>query len=53
MLGRVRRRQEEDDPSLATCRPAQSSRLSDFYKSVQIQAQRRRFEYVHQLGCTI
>lgn len=44
MLGQVRRRQKDDDPTLAPRRPATSIRLTDFYKSVQIQAQHRRIE---------
>ena len=44
MLGRVRRRQVDDDPSLGTTRPSDSPRVKDFYKAVMIQSQRMRLE---------
>ena len=44
MLGRVRRRQCDDDPTLARCRPAESDRLKEFYKAVRVTAQRQRYE---------
>jgi hypothetical protein len=44
MLGRVRRRQEDDDSSLKQTRPAMTSRCTDFYKAVMIEAQRFRLE---------
>jgi len=44
MLGRVRHRQEDDDPSLKQMRPAMTSRCMDFYKAVMIEAQRFRLE---------
>jgi hypothetical protein len=44
MLGRVRRRQVDDDPSLEQSRPSDSSRAKDFYKAVMIQSQRMRLE---------
>jgi hypothetical protein len=47
MLGRVRRRQVDDNPSLDQMRPAMTSRCLDFYKSVMVQAQRLRLEYAH------
>jgi hypothetical protein len=46
MLGRVRRRQVDDNPALAQSRPAVSSRSEDFYKAVTVQSQRLRLEYV-------
>ena len=46
MLGRVRRRQVDDDPALEQTRPAFTTRSSDFYKAVMVQAQRLRLEYV-------
>jgi hypothetical protein len=44
MLGRVRRRQVDDNPSLEQARPAFTPRTSDFYKALMIQAQRLRLE---------
>ena len=44
MLGRVRRRQEDDDPSLKQKRPAMTLRCTDFYKAVMIQAQHFQLE---------
>lgn len=44
MLGRVRNRQEDDNPSLKQMRPAMTSRCTDFYKAVMIEAQRFRLE---------
>ncbi|PPR03704.1 hypothetical protein CVT24_007425 [Panaeolus cyanescens] len=44
MLGRVRRRQEDTDPSLITKRPAKNSRTDDFFKALMVQAQRYRLE---------
>lgn len=46
MLGRVRRRQADDDPTLEQARPAFTNRSTDFYKAVMVQAQRARLEYV-------
>jgi hypothetical protein len=47
MLGRVRRRQTEDNPSIEQSRPAVTSRSTDFYKAVMVQSQRLRLEYAH------
>jgi hypothetical protein len=47
MLGRVRRRQVDDNPSLDQMRPAMTSRCLDFYKSVMVQAQRLRLAYAN------
>ncbi|PPR04719.1 hypothetical protein CVT24_011841 [Panaeolus cyanescens] len=44
MLGRVRRRQEDTDPSLITKRPAKNSRTDDFFRALMVQAQRYRLE---------
>jgi hypothetical protein len=44
MLGRVRRRQVDDNPLLETARPSDTSRVKDFYKAVMIQSQRMRLE---------
>jgi hypothetical protein len=44
MLGRVRRRQVDDDPMLVQTRPAVTSRSEDFYKAVMVQSQRLRLE---------
>ncbi|OBZ66313.1 hypothetical protein A0H81_13774 [Grifola frondosa] len=44
MLGRIRRRQCDDDPTLDQRRPAFSTRSADFYKAVMIQAQRVRLD---------
>jgi hypothetical protein len=44
MLGRVRRRQVDDDTLLETTRPSDTSRVKDFYKAVMIQSQRMRLE---------
>ena len=46
MLGRVRRRQEDEKPEIRISRPAKTSRTEDFYKAVMIQSQRLRLEYV-------
>jgi hypothetical protein len=46
MLGRVRRRQADDDLMLDGRRPASSTRGSDFYKALMVEAQRLRLEYV-------
>jgi hypothetical protein len=46
MLGRVRRRQEDENPEICTSRPAKTSRTEDFYKAVMVQSQRLRLEYV-------
>jgi hypothetical protein len=46
MLGRVRRRQEDENPEIRTSRPAKTSRTEDFYKAVMVQSQRLRLEYV-------
>ncbi len=42
MLGRVRRRQEDESPEISTTRPYSNSRTKDFYKAVMVQAQRLR-----------
>ncbi|KAF8582742.1 hypothetical protein K439DRAFT_1661640 [Ramaria rubella] len=44
MLGRVRRRQEEDNPNLTLSRPAHTSRTKDFLKSVMVEAQRLQMD---------
>jgi hypothetical protein len=44
MLGRVRRRQIVDNPSLEQTRPAFTSRTMDYYKALMVQAQRLRLE---------
>jgi len=44
MLGRVRRRQVDDDPPLEHARPAFTPRISDFYKALMVQAQRLHLE---------
>jgi hypothetical protein len=49
MLGRVRRRQADDDPTLDGRRPASSTRGSDFCKALMVEAQRLRLEYVYHL----
>lgn len=46
MLGRVRRRQEEDDPTLLQTRPAYTARTKEFFKSIMVEAQRRQMECV-------
>ncbi|KDR66439.1 hypothetical protein GALMADRAFT_283872 [Galerina marginata CBS 339.88] len=46
MLGRVRRRQEDENQEIRISRPAKTSRTEDFYKAVMVQAQRLRLEYV-------
>ena len=46
MLGRVRRRQEDENLEIRTSRPAKTSRTEDFYKAVMVQSQRLRLEYV-------
>jgi hypothetical protein len=45
MLGRVRRRQEDENLEIRTSRLAKTSRTEDFYKAVMIQSQRLRLEY--------
>ena len=45
MLGRVRRRQVDDDRTLDTSRPASSNRSSEFYKALMVEAQRLQLEY--------
>lgn len=47
MLGHVRRCQANDDPTLDGQRPASSTRGSDFYKALMVEAQRLRLEYVN------
>ena len=47
MLGRVRHRQADDDPTLDSRRPPSSTRGSDFYKALMVEAQRLRLEYVN------
>ena len=49
MLGRVRRRQEDENQIIRTSRPAKTSRTEDFYKAVMVQSQRLRLEYVKAL----
>ena len=44
MLGRVRRRQYEDDRTLDQRRPAKSSRVDDYYKAIVAEAARLQFE---------
>ncbi|KAG2081889.1 hypothetical protein BD769DRAFT_1683568 [Suillus cothurnatus] len=44
MLGRVRRRQVDDNMSLEQARPAFTPRISDFYKARMVQAQHLRLE---------
>ena len=44
MLGRVRRRQEDENPEIQVSRPAKNSRTEDFYKAVMVQSQRLRLE---------
>jgi hypothetical protein len=44
MLGRVRRRQIDDDQSLEQTRPAFTSRTMDYYKALMVEAQRLRLE---------
>lgn len=44
MLGRLRRRQCDDDPSLDRTRPAVTTRTLEFYNAVMIEADRARFE---------
>lgn len=44
MLGRVRRRQVDDNPSLELSRPAFTSRAMDYYKALMVQSQRLRLE---------
>jgi hypothetical protein len=44
MLGRVQRRQVDDNPILAQTRPAGTSRSEDFYKAVMVQSQRLQLE---------
>ena len=46
MLGRVCRRQEDENPEICTSRPAKTSRTEDFYKAVMVQSQRLCLEYV-------
>jgi hypothetical protein len=47
MLGRVRRCQADDDPTLDGRRPASSTRGTDFCKALMVEAQRLRLEYVN------
>ncbi|KAN0139095.1 hypothetical protein V8E53_003097, partial [Lactarius tabidus] len=44
MLGRVRRRQVDDDRTLEISRPASSNRSSEFYKALMVEAQRLQLE---------
>ena len=46
MLGRVRQRQEDENPEIQVSRPAKNSRTEDFYKAVMVQSQRLRLEWV-------
>jgi hypothetical protein len=45
MLGRVRRRQVDDDRTLDISRPVTSNRSSEFYKALMVEAQRLQLEY--------
>ena len=45
MLGRVRRRQEDENSEIRVSRPAKNSRTEDFYKAVMIQSQRLHLEW--------
>lgn len=45
MLGRVRRRQVDDDHTLEISRPASSNRSSEFYKALMVEAQCLQLEY--------
>jgi hypothetical protein len=49
MLGRVRRRQEDEKPEIRVSRPAKTSRTEDYYKAVMVQSQRLRLEYAKTL----
>lgn len=49
MLGRVRKRQEDESPEIAQTRPYANSRTKDFYKAVMVQAQRLRLAYAYYL----
>ncbi|KAH9023664.1 hypothetical protein EDB85DRAFT_306089 [Lactarius pseudohatsudake] len=44
MLGRVRRRQIDDNPALEHMRPAFTARTMDYYKALMVQAQRLRLD---------
>lgn len=44
MLGRVRRRQVDDNPNLEASRPASNSRSGDYLKALMVEAQRLRLE---------
>ncbi|KAF8259285.1 hypothetical protein EI94DRAFT_1707214 [Lactarius quietus] len=44
MLGRIRRQQQDSDPSLVQSRPASNSRCQDYIKSVMIEARRLRIQ---------
>lgn len=44
MLGRVRRRQYDDDPSLDQRRPALTTRTAELFNALMVQADRARFE---------
>jgi len=44
MLGRIRRRQQDSDPTLVEARPATNFRCQGFIKSVMVQARRLRIE---------
>jgi hypothetical protein len=46
MLGRVRRRQADDDPTIEDRRPAATTRSQDFYKALMVEAQHLHLEYV-------
>ena len=47
MLGRVRKRQEDENPEIVHTRPYANSRTKDFYKAVMVQAQRLRLAHVY------
>ncbi|EDR05640.1 uncharacterized protein LACBIDRAFT_302766 [Laccaria bicolor S238N-H82] len=44
MLGRVRQRQCDNDPTLQARRPTSTSRSQDFYKALMVESQRLRLE---------
>jgi hypothetical protein len=45
MLGRIRRRQQDSDPTLVHTQPYTNSRCKDFIKSAMVQARRMWIEY--------
>jgi len=44
MLGRIRWRQQDFDPSLVHSRPGSNSRCQDYIKSVMVKARRLRIQ---------